>query len=229
MKIQYISLLVILVLMSACYNYDGPTRKKADLNGTNGYGTLVDYENGTKNSEADQYSNTNSIEDARRAAELNEMRNEPVEDYLIRVAKAIKKAVPSAQIEMLQDSIKVLFPDNILYGNSGIVPKEDIYTELRKLAGLIIKYDRTNVLIVGHTDKKGNEKMNKRLSDLRAGYIEQMLLAYNGPKDRINSWGIGSSSPIASELTPMGAEKNRRVEFIILATVNSDDGEDSEE
>lgn len=229
MKIQYISLLLIMVLMSACYNYDGPTRKKEDLNGAYGYGTngSGSYQNGrTGGNDSSPYGNTNSLQDSRRAAELEEMRNEPAEAYLVRVAKAIKKAVPSAQIEMLQDSIKVLFPDNIRYGRSAIVPKEDLYTELRKLAALIVKYDRTNVLVVGHTDKEGNEQMNKRLSDLRADYIEQMLLAYNGPKDRINSWGIGSSSPIASERTQEGVEKNRRVEFVILATVNSDDGEE---
>jgi len=203
MKKTILPFLCFLLLASSCYNYDGPTRQARELT--------------TPNS-----STTSS---SAKTISVDKKSKESAEAYLVTVAKAIKKAIPSSQIQMLQDSIKVLFPDNIQYGKSGVIPEYDVYTELRKLAGLIIKYDRTNVLVVGHSDKGGNEQVNKKLSKLRAQYIQEVLLAYKTPEERLNSWGIGSSSPIASELIPGGKEKNRRVEFVILATANGDDGE----
>ena len=145
------------------------------------------------------------------------------QDYLNKMAGDIQRRLPSAQVTILKDSIKVWFPDNIKYSKSSILPINDINTEIRKLAGLIRKYDKTNILITGHTDKSGDEETNKRLSELRANYINDLLLAHRAPKERINSWGMGSSSPISSEQISGGSDNNRRVEFVILSTIQEEE------
>ncbi len=183
--------LLLPVMLSSCYNYDGPTRAKR-------------------------------IPPSPKPRVLKIRPTLSSQEYLNKMAGDIERRLPDAQVTILQDSIKVWFPDNIKYDKSSILPIEDINTEIRKLAFLIRKYDKTNVLVTGHTDKSGNEQTNKRLSELRATYIKDLLVANRAPKSRVNAWGLGSSSPISSEIVAHGAENNRRVEFIILSTIEED-------
>jgi outer membrane protein OmpA-like peptidoglycan-associated protein len=210
----------LVIGLSSCYLYDGPTRSDEDMVAW-GY---PEYGN-RKNSNGNPFygsgkSNSNSSD--RQTKQIIITQKIPSKDYLRKMSEDIKRAVPSAQVKLLMDTLKVLFPDNIRYGNSAVLPTEDFTIELGKLASLIVKYEQTNVLVTGHTDQTGNEKQNKRLSDLRASYIKDVLIANLAPSDRVNSWGLGSSAPIASEQIPGGKEKNRRVEFIILSTIEND-------
>lgn len=140
------------------------------------------------------------------------------QEYLEKMARDIKRKLPSAQVQILADSIKVLFPDNIKYSQSSVLPIENISGKINKLAQLIRLYNQTNVLITGHTDKSGNERGNKEISNLRAKYISDLLVAYRVPKERLNAWGLGSSNPISSN-----PDINRRVEFVILSTIEDDE------
>lgn len=186
-------LLFVTIILASCYNYDGPTRAKK----------------------------TPPTPPTPRV--LNVKQTLSSQDYLKRMAGDIKRSLPSAQVTILEDSIKVLFPDNIKYDKSSILPIKSINQEIKKLARLIKKYTKTSVLVTGHTDKSGKEEINKRLSGLRAGYIKDLLLAYKAPKDRINSWGLGSSSPVSSERVNGGSDNNRRVEFVILSTIKDEE------
>ena len=140
------------------------------------------------------------------------------QEYLEKMAGDIQRKIPSAQVQILEDSIKVLFPDNIKYNQSAILPLENINSEIKKLAGLIRQYEKTNVLITGHTDKSGNERNNKKISEMRAKYILELLMAYKAPANRLNSWGLGSSNPLSNN-----ADRNRRVEFVVLSTIVDDE------
>lgn len=143
--------------------------------------------------------------------------------YLNSMADAVKSILPSAHVEILQDSIKILFPDNIQYKSSSTIPIKDVNYELGKLAGLINLFDKTNVLITGHTDNSGDEVSNKKISELRAKHVLDILIKHNAPEERINAWGLGSISPISSERTKEGKRNNRRVEFIILASMGDEE------
>jgi outer membrane protein OmpA-like peptidoglycan-associated protein len=216
-----ILLSALLFSLSSCYNYDGPIRKK---------GTYPTYyethgENGpsSKRSILGKYLSRKTKTTKTSAAVLDVNPNISSKEYLNNIVEDIKRTLPSAQVSLIEDSIKVLFPDNIRFGNSAVMPNEDISDKMSKLAKLLIKYDQTNVLVTGHTDNIGSEKINKRISELRAQYIKDLLLAYKVPNSRLNSWGLGGSSPIASNRTKEGIKKNRRVEFVILSTIQDDE------
>lgn len=140
------------------------------------------------------------------------------QQYLEEMAGEISKALPSAQVKILKDSIKVLFPDNIRYSNSAILPEYNINSEINRLAELIIKYDKTHVLVTGHTDQNGQEQQNKKISQMRAQYIVDLLLAYKVPNEQLSAWGLGSLSPLQNGRS----DANRRVEFVVLSTIEKD-------
>ena len=74
----------------------------------------------------------------------------------------------------------------------------------------------TNVEIGGHTDAKGSDDYNQRLSDRRACSVGRYLKGKGIEEGRMTPVGYGESKPIADNETDEGREQNRRVELRIL-------------
>ncbi len=72
------------------------------------------------------------------------------------------------------------------------------------------------ILIGGHTDNTGSEKLNLMLSQNRAEKIRDYLIRNGISKKRLKAEGYGGSKPIASNLKEETRKLNRRVEFTIL-------------
>lgn len=71
------------------------------------------------------------------------------------------------------------------------------------------------VLVAGHTDSRGSDAYNLKLSERRAASVEQYLISKGVPAQNIASEGFGEDNPIASNDTDSGRAQNRRVEMQI--------------
>ena len=69
----------------------------------------------------------------------------------------------------------------------------------------------------GHTDSKGADDYNQRLSQARAKAVVDYLVASGIDDARLTSAGFGESKPIADNDTDEGRARNRRVELHIRA------------
>ena len=76
--------------------------------------------------------------------------------------------------------------------------------------------DLVKISIQGHTDSKGGDAFNKRLSANRANAVMQWLIRKGIDKKRFDSQGFGEEKPIDSNDTDEGRANNRRVEFHIV-------------
>ena len=85
---------------------------------------------------------------------------------------------------------------------------------LKNLAVVLKEADIKPFEIDGHTDSDASDEYNKTLSDNRAKSVKEFLSS-QGVKANIITNGYGESKPIASNDTPEGKQKNRRVEIII--------------
>lgn len=74
----------------------------------------------------------------------------------------------------------------------------------------------TNVELGGHTDGRGSEAYNQRLSERRACSVARYLDAKGVDPGRMTPAGFGESKPVADNETDEGREENRRVELRIL-------------
>ena len=137
-------------------------------------------------------------------------------EYMQKTYTEIKNTLQEADVVMIEDSIKVLFPDHIVYLSKDELPSSDYTTPLMNFSKLLLKYKKTNILVTGHSDNKGKELSNKALSAKRAENIKNILIQNGVASYRLKSWGIGSRSPVASNETKEGRDKNRRVEFVVL-------------
>nr|MBP6315255.1 OmpA family protein [Chitinophagaceae bacterium] len=146
------------------------------------------------------------------------MVGEPISkrEYLQKTYTELKSTLEEAEVVMIEDSIKVLFPSNIVYKSGGNEPSSEYRPSLEKFAILLKKYFKTNILISGHTDNIGDANKNRELSRLRALHIKNILTVQGVAGGRLTSWGLGALSPIADNSTTEGRDKNRRVEFVVL-------------
>ncbi len=93
----------------------------------------------------------------------------------------------------------------------------------RKLMALAAAYRDSpqRLLVIGHTDATGPERANLKLSERRARTVALLLAGQGIPTGRIFYQGAGESQPVASNDTPAGRAKNRRVEIVELDSTES--------
>jgi len=97
--------------------------------------------------------------------------------------------------------------------------KTGFHYSLNKLAKILNKYGKTELLIIGHTDSTGSAQYNQGLSIRRAQAVEQYLLARKVVTQRLSSYGKGESQPVASNATAAGRRLNRRVDILVVPIV----------
>lgn len=93
-----------------------------------------------------------------------------------------------------------------------------MWEDLDRVRNFLIDNPYFKLRISGHTDRRGDERVNQRLSQARAEAIKRWLVrdALINPA-RIDALGLGSSKPIvAQEKEEKDRRRNRRVEFEIL-------------
>lgn len=94
--------------------------------------------------------------------------------------------------------------------------------QLQKAAALIRKAPPGGIQVIGHTDAKGDDAYNQRLSEARARTVADWFQQQVGVRQReFTVSGKGETAPIAPNETATGADdpagrtKNRRVEVIL--------------
>lgn len=86
---------------------------------------------------------------------------------------------------------------------------------IEKLAAFLAEYSEKTILIEGHTDNVGSDAFNQDLSERRAMSVKEALLQAGVESTRIDTVGLGESTPVADNGTSAGRLKNRRVEIVI--------------
>ncbi len=93
--------------------------------------------------------------------------------------------------------------------------KDGFKSTMDKIAKVVVKYGKTELHVVGHTDSTGSNEANKALSDRRAESVKSYLLGQGVIDDRLSATGKGESEPIASNDNESGRASNRRVELMV--------------
>jgi outer membrane protein OmpA-like peptidoglycan-associated protein/uncharacterized protein YegL len=76
---------------------------------------------------------------------------------------------------------------------------------------------KIKVNVVGHTDDKGDEDYNLKLSKNRALAVKKALIAMGIDAERIETEGKGESSPLVPNNSEENRTKNRRTEFVLIS------------
>ena len=77
------------------------------------------------------------------------------------------------------------------------------------------------IRVEGHTDERGRDAYNKDLSQRRAESVVRYLVSKGVAVERLEAVGFGEEVPVATNATKEGRAANRRVEFKIIGSANS--------
>jgi outer membrane protein OmpA-like peptidoglycan-associated protein len=107
---------------------------------------------------------------------------------------------------------------NFEFGKADI--KKESLPYLDKLADTLNKSKDWTLEIQGHTDDKGSDDFNMKLSQNRADSVRNYLITKGVLSDIIIAKGFGESKPLVTNDSDANREKNRRVEFKITKPNN---------
>lgn len=111
---------------------------------------------------------------------------------------------------------KIIMQLNINFNVNSVTIRSTDLDQLRQMAELMKTYPDTTAVIEGHTDNRGSAARNLNISQRRAQSIKKYFTNNFGiSQERITAEGFGDTRPIASNDTPEGRSKNRRVLVIL--------------
>nr|WP_236651132.1 OmpA family protein [Aquabacterium fontiphilum] len=114
------------------------------------------------------------------------------------------------------NQLKLQIPSDISFDRNSATLKPELRGVLDAFAGNLRQNGAGLIVrIVGHTDSTGTDAINEPLSQRRADTVRDYLTDRGIPGSRIETAGRGSREPIASNATPEGQSKNRRVEIFL--------------
>jgi len=111
--------------------------------------------------------------------------------------------------------------ENVYYDFNKADLKPESYPALDEVVRMLNTYPNMAIELGAHTDSKGSDTYNMKLSEARAQSVVKYLVEKGISAERLVAKGYGEAMPIApNEIdgkdNPEGREKNRRTEFKVL-------------
>lgn len=119
----------------------------------------------------------------------------------------------AAAIRREGNLLAISLKGDVTFDTNSAIVKPGLYSEIDRIANILIKYPETVIQVEGHTDTIGSESYNSELSARRAEAVKNLLVQKGVDPARIRTMAFGESTPIASNDTEYGRAQNRRVEI----------------
>jgi outer membrane protein OmpA-like peptidoglycan-associated protein len=104
---------------------------------------------------------------------------------------------------------------DVLFDTGSYTLKPGAREKLAKISGIVLAHPGLTLQIEGHTDSVGGDDFNQQLSERRADSVRDFLAEQGVPGSNITARGFGKMQPVASNDTPEGRQRNRRVELVV--------------
>jgi outer membrane protein OmpA-like peptidoglycan-associated protein len=104
---------------------------------------------------------------------------------------------------------------DVLFDTGSYTLKPGAREKLAKISGIVLAHPGLTLQIEGHTDSVGSDDFNQQLSERRSDTVRDFLAEQGVPASSITARGFGKTQPVASNDTPEGRQRNRRVELVV--------------
>jgi outer membrane protein OmpA-like peptidoglycan-associated protein len=125
---------------------------------------------------------------------------------------------PAAEPKVVRRKQEIEILEKVFFETDKAVIKPQSFNLLQQV-GLVLRSnpDILKVEIQGHTDSRGSEEYNKKLSEARAQAVKTYLVEEAGiDEERLTAKGFGEEKLIDESGTEQAMARNRRVEFKIV-------------
>ncbi len=130
--------------------------------------------------------------------------------------------IQDLQVKETGQEIRIELAADVLFDFDKADLRPAAQSTLHQVAGIIQQKAKGVVRIEGHTDSKGNDAYNQKLSERRANSVKAWLIEKEGlGKLQFATQGFGAKKPVAPNTKPDGSDdpegrqKNRRVEIVL--------------
>lgn len=135
---------------------------------------------------------------------------------LVSTVQEVRQAMQDLGATETDLEVRVELPADVLFDFDKAEIRSDAARALGQLATLIRAYPSGSAALEGHTDSKGDDAYNQRLSERRAESVKRWLVEREGiDAGRLTPRGWGERKPVASNDDDAGRQRNRRVEAVI--------------
>lgn len=118
---------------------------------------------------------------------------------------------PTGNHDIDHPVITTISAEALFDSNSDLV-RPDAKDTLMEVVQWMKEHPGEGIIVEGHTDSVGGREFNLNLSLRRAQSVKNFLVSNGARASLISIDGYGYSRPVASNNTPEGRQKNRRVE-----------------
>jgi chemotaxis protein MotB len=138
------------------------------------------------------------------------------------ILKVLAPLVSQGKVRVTETNrgVSIEISDSILFApaDAGIGVES---SEVLKAIALVLVNDNHSIQVEGHTDNvpisKPQFPSNWELSAVRASSVVRLFIEGGIAENRLVAVGHGSNQPVASNATPEGRMRNRRVQVMILS------------
>jgi outer membrane protein OmpA-like peptidoglycan-associated protein len=162
-----------------------------------------------------------SMERKKRAlvgAGLGALAGAGVGAYMDRQEAELRKELERTGVSVHRDGdhITLNMPGNITFKTDSADLNAGFFDVLNSVGKVVNEFEQTVIEVAGHTDSTGTGEYNQQLSERRANAVAAYLKTRSVRGDRIITVGAGETHPVATNDTPDGRQRNRRVELTLV-------------
>jgi OmpA-OmpF porin, OOP family len=125
-----------------------------------------------------------------------------------------KKTINKQELQL--NINKLLADKKITFERRSTSVTEDSYSTLTKISQILKDNQNIKVEIAGYTDSRGEDALNKQISQKRANSVKDILVSLGISAERLTAVGYGEEFPLVKDDENGLSEINRRVEFNII-------------
>jgi outer membrane protein OmpA-like peptidoglycan-associated protein len=133
-----------------------------------------------------------------------------------KLAAAMKDLATIAAIKEETRGLVITLSGGVLFPSNRYALLDTAKTKLDQVAEALKAQDANKRMVVeGHTDSQGSDRINQPLSQNRANAVRDYLVSRGVESDKISAVGMGASRPLVDNRSTENRANNRRVEIII--------------
>jgi outer membrane protein OmpA-like peptidoglycan-associated protein len=136
--------------------------------------------------------------------------------------KALAQEIQAGQAridKMPNDVLRITMTNQTAFDTDSSAIKSGFNSTMDKVADVVLRYGKTTLTVVGHTDNVGSNDYNQKLSERRAHSVAEYLESKRVNGMRLALAGKGETQPISSNANEVGRQQNRRVEIYVEPVV----------
>ncbi|MDC8829187.1 OmpA family protein [Alteromonas gilva] len=138
-------------------------------------------------------------------------------NYMDKQEEALREELADTGVDVVRegDTLHLIMPGDITFATNSAAVSPNFNPVLNDVALILNEYEKTVLMIKGHTDDTGAEEYNQALSERRANAVKNLLTTYNVNSQRITTVGLGEYKPKVPNTSAENRQQNRRVELSI--------------